>query len=78
MADLWTRVPAALRIHVSSTTKEALDRLGRFQLDLRGEVEMKVRKRSSRAVGSESDSRLVPRGGKGRGKCVGGAEMEVN
>ena len=37
-------MPAALRIHVSSTTKEALDRLGRFQLDLRGEVEMKVRK----------------------------------
>ncbi|XP_043190575.1 atrial natriuretic peptide receptor 2-like isoform X1 [Amphibalanus amphitrite] len=30
-----------LRIHVSSTTKEALDKLGMFQLDLRGEVEMK-------------------------------------
>ncbi|XP_037078093.1 atrial natriuretic peptide receptor 2-like [Pollicipes pollicipes] len=30
-----------LRIHVSSTTKEVLDTLGAFQLDLRGEVEMK-------------------------------------
>lgn len=32
----------ALKIHVSSTTKDALDELGCFQLELRGDVEMKV------------------------------------
>ncbi|XP_053425037.1 atrial natriuretic peptide receptor 2 isoform X3 [Nycticebus coucang] len=31
----------ALKIHVSSTTKDALDELGCFQLELRGDVEMK-------------------------------------
>lgn len=32
---------AALKIHVSDTTKEILDKFGTFQLELRGEVEMK-------------------------------------
>ncbi|XP_053560395.1 LOW QUALITY PROTEIN: atrial natriuretic peptide receptor 2-like [Bombina bombina] len=31
----------ALRIHISSTTKEVLDEFGCFQLELRGDVEMK-------------------------------------
>lgn len=33
----------ALKIHVSSTTKEVLDEFGCFELELRGDVEMKVR-----------------------------------
>lgn len=33
---------AALKIHVSSTTKEILDEFGCFELSLRGDVEMKV------------------------------------
>ena len=33
----------ALKIHVSPTTKELLDTFGTFRLELRGEVEMKVR-----------------------------------
>ena len=33
----------ALKIHVSPTTKELLDSFGTFRLELRGEVEMKVR-----------------------------------
>lgn len=32
----------ALRIHVSSATKEVLDEFGYFDLQLRGDVEMKV------------------------------------
>lgn len=32
----------ALKIHVSSTTKEVLDEFGCFELELRGDVEMKV------------------------------------
>lgn len=35
----WT----ALKIHVSPSTKESLDRFGTFKLLLRGDVEMKVR-----------------------------------
>lgn len=35
----------ALKIHVSSTTKEVLDEFGCFELELRGDVEMKVRMR---------------------------------
>jgi hypothetical protein len=35
-------ITLALKIHVSSTTKDALDELGCFQLELRGDVEMKV------------------------------------
>lgn len=34
---------AALKIHVSSATKEVLDEFGYFDLQLRGDVEMKVR-----------------------------------
>lgn len=34
---------AALKIHVSSATKEVLDEFGYFDLELRGDVEMKVR-----------------------------------
>ena len=33
----------ALRIHLSSATKEVLDEFGYFDLQLRGDVEMKVR-----------------------------------
>ena len=33
---------AALKIHVSSATKEVLDEFGYFDLQLRGDVEMKV------------------------------------
>lgn len=33
---------SALKIHVSSSTKEILDSFGTFRLELRGEVEMKV------------------------------------
>jgi hypothetical protein len=33
---------AALKIHVSPTTKGILDRFGVFELELRGEVTMKV------------------------------------
>uniref|UniRef100_A0AAR2M6M3 Guanylate cyclase n=1 Tax=Pygocentrus nattereri TaxID=42514 RepID=A0AAR2M6M3_PYGNA len=36
----------ALRIHVSSATKEVLDEFGYFDLQLRGDVEMKVRAHS--------------------------------
>lgn len=32
----------ALKIHVSSATKEVLDEFGYFDLQLRGDVEMKV------------------------------------
>lgn len=32
----------ALKIHVSPSTKEVLDSFGTFELELRGEVEMKV------------------------------------
>jgi hypothetical protein len=35
----------ALRIHLSSATKEVLDEFGYFDLQLRGDVEMKVRPR---------------------------------
>lgn len=35
----------ALKIHVSPQTKEVLDTFGTFDLELRGEIEMKVRKR---------------------------------
>lgn len=38
-----TLAPPALKIHVSSTTKEVLDEFGCFELELRGDVEMKVR-----------------------------------
>lgn len=34
---------SALKIHVSSATKEVLDEFGCFELELRGDVEMKVR-----------------------------------
>ena len=34
---------AALKIHVSSATKEVLDEFGYFDLQLRGDIEMKVR-----------------------------------
>jgi len=34
---------AALKIHVSPKTKAVLDTFGSFELELRGEVEMKVR-----------------------------------
>jgi hypothetical protein len=33
----------ALKIHVSKETKEALDKIGTFQLELRGVVDMKVK-----------------------------------
>lgn len=33
---------SALKIHVSPSTKEVLDSFGTFELELRGEVEMKV------------------------------------
>lgn len=39
---LLVYITLALKIHVSSTTKDALDELGCFQLELRGDVEMKV------------------------------------
>ena len=47
-AGSWTQAFAplchpALKIHVSSTTKEVLDEFGCFELELRGDVEMKVR-----------------------------------
>lgn len=35
----------ALKIHVSPQTKEVLDTFGTFDLELRGEIEMKVRTR---------------------------------
>lgn len=34
---------SALKIHVSSATKEVLDEFGYFDLELRGDVEMKAR-----------------------------------
>lgn len=34
---------SALKIHVSSATKEVLDEFGYFDLQLRGDVEMKAR-----------------------------------
>ena len=37
------RVFSALKIHVSTATKEVLDEFGYFDLQLRGDVEMKVR-----------------------------------
>lgn len=37
---------AALKIHVSSATKEVLDEFGYFDLQLRGDVEMKVKNAS--------------------------------
>ena len=36
-------VVPALRIHLSSATKEVLDEFGYFDLQLRGDIEMKVR-----------------------------------
>jgi len=33
----------ALRIHVSSSTRDILERFGTFELKLRGDIEMKVR-----------------------------------
>lgn len=33
---------AALKIHLSSATKEVLDEFGYFDLQLRGDIEMKV------------------------------------
>lgn len=35
---------SALKIHVSPHTKEVLDTFGTFELELRGEIEMKVRR----------------------------------
>ena len=32
----------ALKIHISQATKEILDTFGTFQIELRGQVEMKV------------------------------------
>lgn len=32
-----------LKIHISGATKKILDKVGRFEIELRGEVEMKVR-----------------------------------
>lgn len=40
----------ALKIHVSSATKEVLDEFGYFELQLRGDVEMKVRKKAGIAL----------------------------
>lgn len=37
----------ALKIHVSPQTKEVLDTFGTFDLELRGEIEMKVRGKRS-------------------------------
>ncbi|TNN22110.1 Atrial natriuretic peptide receptor 2 [Liparis tanakae] len=37
-------VSPALKIHLSSATKEVLDEFGYFDLQLRGDVEMKVRR----------------------------------
>lgn len=37
----FNRIFAALKIHVSNTTKEILDKFGTFQVELRGEVELK-------------------------------------
>lgn len=61
----------ALKIHVSSTTKEVLDEFGCFELELRGDVEMKVRMqcwgwhRGDRSPGG-SDHFPPPRA---RGRC---------
>ncbi|XP_068278216.1 atrial natriuretic peptide receptor 2 [Nyctibius grandis] len=46
----------ALKIHVSSTTKEVLDEFGCFELELRGDVEMKVKCREQ--VLTEEDDGL--------------------
>jgi atrial natriuretic peptide receptor A len=35
-------VCAALKIHISIQTKEILDDFGTFEVELRGEIEMKV------------------------------------
>jgi len=40
---------SALKIHVSAATKSLLDQFGTFELQLRGEVEMKVRSQLSAA-----------------------------
>uniref|UniRef100_A0AAR2JJ30 Guanylate cyclase n=1 Tax=Pygocentrus nattereri TaxID=42514 RepID=A0AAR2JJ30_PYGNA len=48
----------ALRIHVSSATKEVLDEFGYFDLQLRGDVEMKVRMYLFSHREQHSDSRL--------------------
>lgn len=50
-----------MRIHVSETTKDILDKFGTFDLELRGEVELKGKGRvtSFWLIGcSEPDSRL--------------------
>lgn len=39
---------AALKIHVSPVTKEVLDTFGTFQLECRGEMQLKVRNRRRR------------------------------
>lgn len=48
----------ALKIHVSSTTKDALDELGCFQLELRGDVEMKVMAGHGERVGKGGSKSL--------------------
>lgn len=53
----------ALKIHVSSTTKDALDELGCFQLELRGDVEMKVMAgHGERVMERENESDYVAHG----------------
>ncbi|XP_026721765.1 atrial natriuretic peptide receptor 2 isoform X1 [Athene cunicularia] len=51
----------ALKIHVSSTTKEVLDEFGCFELELRGDVEMKGKgkMRTYWLLGERKDSKVI-------------------
>ena len=59
---------SALKIHVSSATKDALDELGSFQLELRGDVEMKVMAGHREGVREGRINVTVEAWGK-RGRC---------
>lgn len=39
---MWGRPHPALKIHISAVTKAVLEEFGCFELELRGDVEMKV------------------------------------
>ena len=59
-----TYLPLALRIHISSETAAALETFGTFTVELRGQVEMKVREIKfdfdfQRFLGQGSDDNLL-------------------
>lgn len=51
---------AALKIHVSPQTKEVLETFGTFDLELRGEIEMKVRTTNFQFVAKSSHLYNIP------------------